>query len=94
VGRLQLNAGEIHLFGSMSGNRSNQIPGRNVGFMPQETALYKNFSIREMLQYFGRVHHMRTEEIASRETFLLSFLDLPSSSRRIAQLRLVERFIV
>ena len=87
VGRLQLNRGEVIVLGGRPGSRGHQVPGRAVGFMPQETALYTNFSISEMLHYFGHLHNMNRRDILSREEFLLSFLDLPSGSKRISQLR-------
>ena len=34
------------------------IPGSKVGYMPQELALYKEFTISETLHFFGRVHRM------------------------------------
>ncbi|CAF3754855.1 unnamed protein product [Rotaria socialis] len=86
VGRLQLNRGEINVLGQRPGSRGHQIPGRAVGFMPQEAALYKDFSISEMLHYFGHLHNMNRGDILSREEFLLSFLDLPSRGKKICQL--------
>ena len=87
VGRLQLNRGEVIVLGERPGTRGHQVPGRDVGFMPQETALYKDFAISEMLHYFGHLHHMDRKDILAREKFLLSFLDLPSGSKKICQLR-------
>ena len=89
VGRLQLNDGEIIVYGKRPGSRGHDIPGRSVGFMPQETALYQNFTISEMLFYFGRLHHMKRKVIFSREEFLLSFLDIPWKNKKILQLRFV-----
>jgi ABC-type multidrug transport system ATPase subunit len=89
VGRLQLNRGEVTVLGARPGSRGHQVPGRAVGFMPQETALYKDFSISEMLHYFGHLHNMHRKDIISRETFLLTFLDLPSRTKKISQLRFV-----
>ncbi|CAF1499746.1 unnamed protein product [Adineta steineri] len=86
VGRLQLNRGEVTVLGQRPGSRGHEVPGRAVGFMPQETALYKDFSISEMLHYFGHLHDMNRKDILSREKFLLSFLDLPSRSKKICQL--------
>jgi ABC-type multidrug transport system ATPase subunit len=34
--------------------RQSLVPGPNVGYMPQELALYGEFTIKETLQYFGR----------------------------------------
>ncbi|CAF0871109.1 unnamed protein product [Rotaria sp. Silwood1] len=86
VGRLELNRGEIIVLGKRPGSRGHGVPGRSVGFMPQETALYKNFSISEMLHHFGRLHNMSHKDILSREEFLVSFLDLPSKSKNVSQL--------
>ena len=82
-----MNRGEVMVLGKRPGSRGHQVPGRAVGFMPQETALYKDFSISEMLHYFGHLHHMNRRKILEREKFLLEFLDLPSKSSRISQLR-------
>ncbi len=81
------------VYGKRPGSRGHGIPGRLVGYMPQETALYRNFSISEMLHHFGRLHNMNRKEILSREEFLLSFLDLPSRTRNISQLRLRLEFV-
>ncbi|CAF4624595.1 unnamed protein product [Rotaria socialis] len=86
VGRLDLNRGEILVFDKPPGSRGHEIPGRSVGFMPQETALYKNFTISEMLHHFGRLHNMNRKDILVREEFLISFLDLPSKSKNVSQL--------
>jgi ABC-type multidrug transport system ATPase subunit len=87
VDRLQLNHGEITVLSVLSerpGSRDHQIPGRAVGFMLQETALYKDFSISEMLHCFGHLHNLNRQDILSREKFLLSFLDLPLRTRKIS----------
>ena len=34
--------------------RGSLVPGPNVGYMPQELALYGEFTIKETFQYFGR----------------------------------------
>lgn len=84
---MQLNRGEVVVLGERPGSRGHQVPGRDVGFMPQETALYKDFSVSEMLHYFGHLHNMNRGHIVSREDFLLGFLDLPSRGKKICQLR-------
>ncbi|CAF4598922.1 unnamed protein product, partial [Rotaria sp. Silwood2] len=86
VGRLELNQDEVIVFGKQPGAHGYGIPGRAVGYMPQETTLYRNFSISEMLHYFGRLHNMKRRDILSREEFLISFLDLLPKSKRVSQL--------
>ena len=38
-------------------------PGHRLGYMPQELALYGEFTIRETLQYFGRLHGLGEKEV-------------------------------
>ena len=54
--------------------------------MPQELALYGEFTIRETLQYFGRIFNMSDEKINERSDFLIQFLDLPSKWRLVMNL--------
>lgn len=62
------------------------VPGRRVGYMPQEIALYAEFSIKETMMYFGWIFGMQTSEIIERLHFLLNFLDLPSENRLVKNL--------
>lgn len=55
--------------------------------MPQEIALYGEFSIKETMIYFGWIFEMDTAEIMERLQFLLKFLDLPSQNRLVKNLR-------
>lgn len=54
--------------------------------MPQETALYGEFTIKETMMYFGWIFGMKTAEIMERLQFLLNFLDLPSQNRLVKNL--------
>lgn len=62
------------------------VPGKRVGYMPQEIALYAEFSIKETMSYFGWIFGMCTKEIIERLHFLLNFLDLPSENRLVKNL--------
>ena len=62
------------------------MPGSRVGYMPQELSLYMEFTVAETLKFFGRVHSMTSKQIIDRQTFLLSFLDLPSADCKVSQL--------
>ena len=54
VGKRLIDNGSILVFGGPPGSRESGVPGPRVGYMPQELALYGEFTIRETLQYFGR----------------------------------------
>ena len=62
------------------------VPGKRVGYMPQEIALYAEFTIKETMMYFGWIFGMKTSEIIERLQFLLNFLDLPSQNRLVKNL--------
>ena len=49
--------------------------------MPQELALFLEFSIEETLIYFARLYGMSRAKFKERLAFLMKFLDLPSSTR-------------
>ncbi|XP_077995446.1 ABC transporter G family member 20-like [Glandiceps talaboti] len=86
LGRLTKDQGEITVNGKAPGTAGHGVPGRMVGYMPQETALYSEFTIGETLTFFGRLHKMKENNIKDRIQFLLEFLDLPPRTRIIGQL--------
>jgi ABC-type multidrug transport system ATPase subunit len=54
--------------------------------MPQELALFPDFTIEETLKYFGRLYHLNDSVIRERTLFLLKFLDLPDKNRLLGNL--------
>ncbi|XP_037919474.1 ABC transporter G family member 23 isoform X2 [Hermetia illucens] len=86
VGRRRLNAGEIWVLGGKPGTKGSGVPGKRVGYMPQEIALFGEFTIKETVMYFGWIFGMKTSEIMERLQFLLNFLDLPSQNRLVKNL--------
>ncbi|XP_050554070.1 ABC transporter G family member 20 isoform X5 [Spodoptera frugiperda] len=86
VGRRKLNSGEIWVLGGKPGTKGSGVPGKRVGYMPQEIALYGEFTIKETMMYFGWIFGMETKEIVDRLRFLLDFLDLPSENRMVKNL--------
>lgn len=54
--------------------------------MPQELALYGEFTLRETMLFFGHVNKMTTAEVDERTDFLIKLLQLPHSSRFVKSL--------
>lgn len=74
------------MLGRVPGSKGHKIPGYDVGYMPQEIALYNDFSIHETLYYFGLLHNMRKAYRETREAFVLDVLDLPPKDRLVKTL--------
>uniref|UniRef100_A0A3Q1IFP6 Uncharacterized protein n=1 Tax=Anabas testudineus TaxID=64144 RepID=A0A3Q1IFP6_ANATE len=62
------------------------VPGRMVGYMPQELALYNEFTISDTLTFFGRIHGLTSKETQARMNFLIDFLDLPQKNSLVRNL--------
>ena len=86
VGRLQPDEGEIRIFGKIPGSAGSKVPGSQIGYMPQEIALFPDFTIEETLLYFGNLYRLRSSMIKQRTEFLLKFLDLPEKTRLVGNL--------
>lgn len=71
VGRRRLNSGEIWVLGGRPGSKGSGVPGPRVGYMPQEIALYGEFSIRETFIYFGWCAGMSTGQVDDKLEFLI-----------------------
>lgn len=76
--------GLIEVFGNKPGSAQSKIPGTGVGYMPQELALFPNFTIEETLQYYGLLHHMDKHEVRRKIDFMIELLNLPPKERQIS----------
>ncbi|XP_066145977.1 ABC transporter G family member 20 [Euwallacea fornicatus] len=83
VGRKRLNSGEIWVLGGKPGSRGSGVPGPRIGYMPQEIALYGEFTIRETMRYFGWISEMTTEKVEAKLDFLINLLLLPDADRQV-----------
>ncbi|CAL8104778.1 unnamed protein product [Orchesella dallaii] len=86
VGIRKLDKGDILVFGHKPGTKESGVPGRRVGFMPQELSIYNELTIQEALNFYGRIYGMKRDQIFESTSFLVDFLDLPKASRRVGSL--------
>uniref|UniRef100_A0A673ZKX2 ABC transporter G family member 20-like n=1 Tax=Salmo trutta TaxID=8032 RepID=A0A673ZKX2_SALTR len=77
LGTLKISRGHISVLGKPPAFPGHQVPGRMVGYMPQDLALYNEFSISDTLTFFGRIHGLSATDTQTRMDFLVDFLDLP-----------------
>lgn len=86
IGRLRLDSGFILVFGHVPGTKESGIPGKRLGYMPQDIALYKELTINENLQYYGKAFGMSNEDLKTKTNFLVEFLDLPREDQMFGTL--------
>ena len=67
-GRVQLDAGEIRLFGKPLGRRKTPP---ELGIVPQELAIYPSLTARENLEAFGRLQGLSANDVASQVKWAL-----------------------
>lgn len=63
----------------------NRIPSvcSKIGYLPQETALINELTVKETIHYFGNIFQMDKELLDERYEMLKSLLDLPEDCVRI-----------
>jgi ABC-type multidrug transport system ATPase subunit len=86
LGLLKPKSGCIEVFGKEPNSKYSYIPGSGVGYMPQEIALFNEFTIGEILKYFGIIYHMKSDVIEKRIQHLIELLRLPKKDRKIGEL--------
>ncbi|BES98289.1 ATP-Hypothetical protein cassette sub-family A ABC1 member [Nesidiocoris tenuis] len=70
VGLVGLEAGEIS---------TSMETKSDLGFMPQQMALYERMNTFETLSYYGNIAGMSDEEIKKRSDYLIKFLEIPTA---------------
>lgn len=81
MGLSQLNGGSVQVLGGVPGNRKSGVPGPQLGYMPQELALNGKFTIKETVQYFGKIYGI--PNIKERFDKLIEYFELPDKNRFI-----------
>jgi ABC-2 type transport system ATP-binding protein len=73
IGLQQATSGDVTVLGRSPTDVSLRP---EIGYMPQETALYLDLTVRENLDLFGRLYGLTREQRATRTADLLEFVDL------------------
>ena len=86
IGMTVPRSGYIDVFGRKPRHPGSGIPGKLVGYMPQDVALYNDLTIQETLVYFGRLYFMPWQRVMQQIDYLIDMLDLPEKERLISTL--------
>ncbi|XP_071441927.1 ABC transporter G family member 20-like [Hetaerina americana] len=84
-GLLKLDGGDIMVLGGRPGDKGSGVPGHRVGYMPQELSLLQEFTIDNVMTYFGWLFGMSGKELRERSNFLIDLLQL--TSKRSQQIK-------
>ena len=85
LGQLKPKSGTIMVLGHRPASSGASVPGPGVGYMPQEIALYSEFTVRETIRYFGKLYGMSSESIVERSSSLIEFLHLTKEQDQLCR---------
>jgi ABC-2 type transport system ATP-binding protein len=72
-GLLKVTSGEAYITGKRISDRH---LASDIGYMPQETALYPGLTVHQNIKFFGEIFGLKKDEIEQRERRLLEFINL------------------
>jgi ABC-2 type transport system ATP-binding protein len=75
IGITEIQSGEINIFGKSMKKNSNEIKKR-IGIVPQNIALFNEFSALENVTYFGRLYGLKESELKENVRQALEFTNL------------------
>lgn len=79
LGLINPTEGTAEVLGKPSGD---QISRRNIGYLPEETYLYRFLNARQTLDFYGRLFNMNRAQRARATEFYLNFVGLDPAARK------------
>ncbi|MBE0416298.1 MAG: ABC transporter ATP-binding protein, partial [Coriobacteriia bacterium] len=79
-GLLERDAGEVHVLGAPLTTRSIGLK-REIGYVPQDIAIYPDLSARENLTFFGRLYGLSGSDLMERVDRVLELIGLVDRAR-------------
>ncbi len=86
IGRLKPESGSINIFDKEINSKHSSVPSFYVEYMPQEIALFKEFTIKENIKYYGLIHKMNIFDINEGIENLVNVLNIPKNEILISKL--------
>ena len=85
IGMIPLDGGRITALGCKTKADEIQKAGPKIGYMPQETALIGELTIKETIYYFGKIFQMDIARLRERYKMLKNLLELPRGDQRVEE---------
>jgi ABC-2 type transport system ATP-binding protein len=79
-GLLERDAGEVRVLGTPLTTRS-IAPKREIGYVPQDIAIYPDLTARENLTFFGRLYGLSGSDLAARVGHVLELIGLADRAK-------------
>jgi ABC-type multidrug transport system ATPase subunit len=94
LGLLKPESGYIQVFGREPKCKSSSFLGSLVGYMPQEIALFGEFTIEEIIKFFGLIYKLQKNETNQRIEHFIQLFNLPERGRKINELSVGQQRLV
>jgi ABC-type multidrug transport system ATPase subunit len=82
---ISLDGGEITALSHKTVSNEIQKAGPRIGYMPQETALIGELTVKETIYYFGNIFQMDVDTLRERYQMLKNLLELPPCDQRVEE---------
>ena len=80
LGLMKPTEGTAHILG-YNVARETQVLRRHIGYMSQKFSLYRDLTVDENLDFYGRVYGLRGKRLAARKTYALEMAGLQGRER-------------
>lgn len=77
------DSGVIRMLGERIVNNVIPSVSSRIGYLPQETALIRELTVRETLYFFGNIYQYERDKLDERYQMLHNLLELPPDDRRV-----------
>lgn len=84
IGKTKLDGGNIKVLGQKVDEDLIDKIGHRMGFMPQETSLVDELTVKELIIFFGNIHRVNEKNLQNRYQEFKKFFELPPDDRMIA----------
>lgn len=83
IGMLPAESGQIRVLGERVVDNVIPSVSNRIGYLPQETSLIGELSVKETLYFFGNIYQYDKDKMSQRYEMLHTLFELPADDRRV-----------